>query len=55
MIDILTKDNRIAERDGTGLDIILQNMRNKNGVVIHNSFLECLEEDKMERMLRHQV
>jgi hypothetical protein len=55
VVIILTKDNRIAEREGIGLDVILQNMRNKNGAVIHNSFLECLEEDKMERILRQDV
>ena len=52
---ILTKDNRIAEREGIGLDIVLENMRRKNGTVIHNSFLESLEEDKMERILRQDV
>lgn len=55
VIDILTKDNRIAEREGIGLDVMLQDMRNKNGTVIHNSFLESLEEDKLERILRQDV
>lgn len=55
MVDILTYDNRIAETDGIDLEIILGQLKEKEGKVIHNSFLEDLEKDILEDILYHPV
>ena len=51
----MTNDNRINTSVNMGLIEILEDKQRENGVVIHNSFLESLEEDKIERILRRDI